>query len=49
MSAFTILLVIALLCFFFAGVWQAAWPSPVQLGWLGCFFAALAFFIGGRG
>lgn len=43
MSAVTILMIVALVCFFLAAI---PWPSnPVNVGWLGMFFAALSFLI----
>lgn len=44
MSATLILLICALICFFVAAI---PWPtSPIQVGWLGMFFATLSFLIG---
>ncbi len=44
MTAFTILLIVALICWFIAAV--PIPTGPVQVGWLGMFFAGLAFLIG---
>ena len=41
MSATLILLICALVCWFFAAV-PIPWTSPVQLGWLGMFFWGLS-------
>ena len=46
MGAAAILLIIALICWFVAAVWQTSWPSPVQLGWLGLFFYGLHVLVG---
>jgi hypothetical protein len=45
MSASLILLIIAAVMFFVASL-PLPWASPVQLGWLGAFFATLSFFVG---
>ncbi len=46
-NAHVVLLVIACICFLFAAI---GWPSPPEpprysLGWLGAFFAVLAFLV----
>jgi hypothetical protein len=45
MGAGTILLIIALVCWFLAAV-PMPWQSPVQLGWLGMFFWGLTMLVG---
>ncbi len=44
LNAHTVLLVVAMICFLFAAI---GWPNPPQfaVGWLGAFFAALAFLV----
>ena len=41
MTATLILLIIALVCWFFAAV-PLPWQAPLQLGWLGLFFWGLS-------
>jgi hypothetical protein len=44
MSAVLILMVVAIVCWFLAAI-PLPWANPVQLGWLGMFFAGLSFVI----
>lgn len=42
----SVLLIIAIICWFIAAAWQPGWPAFVSLGWLGMFFFGLHLLIG---
>lgn len=45
MTVTTILLIIALICFFIAAI-PLPWQNPISVGWLGMFFFVLTFLFG---
>lgn len=44
-SAYLILMIVALLCFLCAAIGRPA-TSPFQIGWLGAFFVVVAMLVG---